>query len=316
MGHKIILDTDPGIDDAMALAFLSAHPDVQLLALTTVFGNADIATTTRNALYLTHRFGINAPVYKGANMPLSGPAPRYAAHVHGVDGLGDTGLIAGFSATPQSTPACIRIAELIHAHPHEITLLAIGPLTNLALALRHDPSIAALTREVVVMGGAFGRGRRHGNITPYAEANIYNDPEAASQVLAAPWPVRLIGLDVTLESILTQNEAAALSVAAGKTGRFLWDISRGYETIYREDGFDGCALHDATAAIAIVAPQLFLYETGVVHVQIEGAMRGQTVLAPNLTIPPLQTQTVARSVDSHAVLSLFTQSLSRVPSKI
>jgi purine nucleosidase len=303
--HKIIVDTDPGIDDAMALAFLHHHPEAEMVALTTVFGNADVETTTTNALYLAQRLGLNTPVYKGAGEPLviaRGAAP---SHVHGHDALGDTGVTDGFRAAPEATPAHTRMVELIRAHPHEISLLAIGPLTNLALALQADPGIAGLVREVVVMGGAFGWGKKRGNITPYAEANIYNDPHAAAAVFAANWPVRIVGLDVTLECVLTATDALAMS-RENETGQFLWDISRGYEMIYRkQEGLQGCCLHDAAAAICLLRPDMFGYVSGPVSVVTEGTATGHTTLEGNTP-----SQQICRSVDAAAVVALYTQTLS------
>ncbi|UDF05331.1 nucleoside hydrolase [Asticcacaulis sp. AND118] len=314
---KIIFDTDPGIDDAMALAFLGAHPQAELLALTTVFGNGGVDITTRNALYLTQRFGIDVPVYRGAHTPLVLPAPTPAPHVHGYDGLGDIGAVQGFEAAPQGVPAPQRIVELIREHPGEITLLAVGPLTNLALALDLDPQIAGLVKEVVIMGGAFGWGPRRGNVSPVAEANIINDPHAADQVFTAPWPIRAVGLDVTTQCILSTAAAEALGRTAGETGQFLFDISRGYEKLYTErDGFAGCALHDVAAAIAVFEPQLFGYARGTVRAVTDGIAIGQTILKEEgRNFPPgpwddLPVQTVCREVDAAGVLGAYTAALS------
>lgn len=197
---KVIFDTDPGIDDAMALLLLARHPDIELLGITTVFGNSGIDTVTRNALFLKDRFGLSAPVARGAGHAIDDVAVPQAAHfVHGENGLGNIALPATLQATPDARPAHQLLIDLIHQQPGEITLIAVGRMTNLALALRAAPDIARLVKQVVVMGGAFGRNGHTGNVTPVAEANIIGDPVAADIAFGASWPVVIVGLDVTKE---------------------------------------------------------------------------------------------------------------------
>lgn len=273
----VILDTDPGVDDALALLYLRARsqqerPDLRLLAITTVFGNADIETTTRNALWLRQRLGLQAPVHKGAAKPLNRPRGRSPVHVHGENGLGDIDLSGPVLPAADPGPAPERIIDLIRAHPGQVTIVAIGPLTNLALALRAAPDIASLVGEVVVMGGAFARG----NVTPFAEANIHNDPEAAAEVLAAPWPVTLAPLDATLPCVLTDAAARAMA-ETGDTGRFVHDLTRGYAATYaRHEGLDGCVLHDVAALIRLTDPELFEVRSAPVSVILDGDRLGQT----------------------------------------
>lgn len=275
--NLVIFDTDPGIDDAMALLFLKAQPSLKLAAITTVFGNAETDVTTRNALYLTQRFGIDAPVYAGATQPLAINRRAAPVFIHGEDGLGDAGVAQGFAGKPSGRHAADRIVEIIRANPGKVTLLAVAPLTNLALALQRDPGIAALVKDVVIMGGAFAWGRRRGNATPVAEANAHNDPHAADIVFTAAWPVTAIGLDVTSHCVLSHDEAAKLA-DSGEAGRFLWDISRGYEALYkRRNQVDGCCLHDVAAAAYLVAPDLFTLRSGPVRVVTEGIAIGQTI---------------------------------------
>lgn len=277
-GRKlVVLDTDPGIDDAMALLYLAASPDVHLHSVTTVFGNGSIETTSRNAAYLVERFALDLPVYCGAAGPLAGERHIPALKVHGEDGLGGTRLAEGFPSPQAAIPAWQHIARTIAAHPGEVSLLAIGPLTNLALALRHRPEIASLTREVVVMGGAFGTHGRWGNIQPHAEANFYYDSLAADEVLAADWPVTVVGLDVSSDCILTSAQAEALVATGGDAGALLWQISRGYAEIYRRfDGIDGFCIHDVAAAARILAPQLFTVSQAVLGVATGGADAGRS----------------------------------------
>ncbi len=314
--HRIILDTDPGIDDAMALLFLRHRPDVRIEAITTVFGNGGVALTTRNAHLLARRFGIEAPIYPGADLPMAMERRKLATHVHGADGLGDAGLSQDVQAPPEGESAAEAIVRLVRAHPGEISLLAIAPLTNLALALQLDPGIASLVKQVVVMGGAFGFAGRRGNVSPVAEANIANDPHAADAVLGAPWPVTMVGLDVTSSCILTQEEARLIAEQGGEDGRFLWDISRNYEALYREhDGVDGCCIHDVAAAACLVRPDLFETTKGLIRVATESVAIGATLLKPDdQSFPPgawdgRPSQLVCRKVDARALVALYRDTL-------
>lgn len=310
--HLVILDTDPGIDDAMTFAFLKSRRDVRLLAITTVFGNADVATTTRNALYLVDRFGMDVPVHAGAPAPLSISRRPVASHVHGHDALGNTGMADGFTVQASGEAAHDAIVRLVRENPYEVSILAIAPLTNLALALRAAPDIARLVREVVVMGGAFGYGSRRGNVSPVAEANVANDPHAADEVLGASWPVTMVGLDVTSQCILPASVAAEIAEHGGADGRFLWDISRDYEQLYRDhDGLEGGCIHDVAAAIRMVEPGLFQTISGPVRVVTEGIAIGQTVLCPEgMPFPAgawdgVPSQRACIQVDSEAMLRLY-----------
>jgi len=278
MTTKIIFDTDPGIDDAMALLFIQASPALDLVAVTTVFGNADIDTTTRNALYLKHRFGLTAPVYKGADKPLTRPRNPSPTFVHGENGLGDvelTGLVPG---QPEAKPAYQAIIDLAREHPGEITLVAVGPLTNLALALQADPEVATLLKAVVVMGGAFAVAGKPGNVTPVAEANIWNDPEAADRVFTAPWFVTAVSLDVTSQVVMSPAYMEALEATAGPAGAFLNAISKPYAAFYGgRDGIVGCCVHDAAAVAFVIDPSLFQTRRGSIRVITDGIALGQTL---------------------------------------
>ncbi len=275
----VILDTDPGVDDALALLYLRARPDLRLLAITTVFGNADVEITTRNALWLRGRLGLSATVHCGAAAPLSrqrGPSPT---HVHGQNGLGDIDL--GDVAPPPADPGVAheRIVDLIRAHPGEVALVAIGPLTNLPLALHVAPDIAELVHSVTIMGGAFGGDGRTGNVTPFAEANIHNDPEAAAQVLAAPWPITLVPLDATMACVWTDQAALALAQHSD-AGRFAYDVTRAYAQAYaRHEGLAGCVLHDVAALVSLTTPALFSTRSAPVSMATSGERTGQTAWA-------------------------------------
>src|ERR1700744_4459051 len=221
--HKVIYDTDPGVDDAMALVFQALHPDIELLGITSVFGNATIDTTTHNALYLRSRFAPGVPVARGAAAPLSRQAPAPLGWIHGDNGLGNIDLGKTNDTALDPRPAHRFIIDTVRAHPGEVTLIAVGPMTNLALALAEDPGIARLVNRVVIMGGAFGVHGMHGNVSPAAEANIFNDPHSADQVLGAPWPLTVVGLDVTQRTIMSAAYLAKLRDEAGEDGQFVWD---------------------------------------------------------------------------------------------
>jgi inosine-uridine nucleoside N-ribohydrolase len=316
MTHKIIFDTDPGIDDAMALLFIEASQDLDLLAITTIFGNSDIETTTRNALYLKRRFGLSAPVYKGADKPLTRPRNPSPTFVHGENGLGDVELTGLVPAQPEAKPAHQAIIDLARQHPGEVTLVAVGPLTNLALALKADPEVATLLKAVVIMGGAFGVAGKPGNVTPVAEANIWNDPEAADQVFTAPWPLTAVSLDVTTQVVMSPAYMDALEASAGPAGVFLNAISKPYAAFYgSRDGIEGCCVHDAAAVAFVIDPSLFEVRRGSVRVVTEGVALGQTcqkaegeLFGPSAwDDQPIQAATVA--VDGAGLLKLYAETM-------
>ena len=198
MTKKIILDCDPGIDDALAIAFAVGSPDIDLRGITTVAGNVGLDLTTSNAQRVSEFVGaLGVPVTPGSPAPLLRP-PMDARHVHG-----DTGLGGALLPPPQSRPAgghaIDYIIETIGADPGQITLVATGPLTNIALAVHRQPKLVSQVKDFVIMGGSSGRG----NVTPAAEFNIAADPEAAAIVFRAGWTVTMVGLDVTLQARAT-----------------------------------------------------------------------------------------------------------------
>ena len=283
--HKVIYDTDPGVDDAMALVFQALHPDIELLGLTSVFGNATIGTTTHNARFLAGRFAPGVPVARGAAAPLKRAAPQPLAWIHGNNGLGNIVLGDSPAAPLDPRPAHRFIIDSVRAHPGEVTLLAVGPLTNLALALADDPQIAPLVKQVVVMGGAFGTEGVLGNVTPAAEANILGDPDAADIVFGAPWPVAIVGLDVTQRTIMSQEYLASIRDRGGAAGQFIWDVSRHYEAFHQQSAqLKGIYVHDSSAVAYVLAPHLYTTRSGPVRVLTEGIAVSQTILKPS-TMP-------------------------------
>lgn len=313
--HKVIFDTDPGIDDAMALLFLHASPAVELIGITTTFGNGTIETTTRNALYLADRFGIAAPVAQGAGGPLVGEAGEPPTFVHGDNGLGDVALPSHISRIADPRPAHRLIVDLVRANPGEVEIVAVGRMTNLALALREDPGIASLVRQVVIMGGAFGFGGVLGNVTPAAEANIWGDPFAADEVTGATWPLVMVGLDVTQKTRMPTPYLRALANEAGEAGRFIWEISRYYEEFHLNGGVDSIYVHDSSAVAYLIDPSLFATRRGAIRVVTEGLAFGQTIQKPSGTgFPPSAWDNrpehlICTDVDPEGVRRLYRSSL-------
>jgi len=274
---KILFDTDPGIDDAMALLMLARDRRAELVGITTVFGNAPIALTTGNALALCERFGIDVPVVRGAEQPLVRPPGDSPLAIHGRDGMGEIGMAPACLKQVAPGSAAAFIADMARRHVGELTLVAVGPLTNLALALQHDPQLAANVARVVVMGGAFGTRGHCGNASPVAEANIWNDPHAAAQVFAAPWPLTVVGLDVTHEVLMSADYLDALGRDGGTEGAFIRDITRLYESFYRRRTGGGIYSHDASAVACALDPSPFTLRHGAVRVVTEGDEAGRTL---------------------------------------
>jgi purine nucleosidase len=258
---KIIIDTDPGIDDAQALCYAFGHPELDVVALTTVFGNVSVETATANALKLCdlcERHDV--PVAQGHGVP-SVVAPRpFPDFVHGVGGFGDAELSRSTTRGADDRHAARLIVDLVRQHPHELTLIPVGPLTNIAAALELDPGIVDLVHEVIVMGGAV---EVKGNVSDHAEANIWNDPHAAHVVLSAPWPrLTMIGLDVTFQVNMPTDYLGGLGAVSKQTGAFLQASSEYYAQYYNDRfGLDGCIAHDLTAVAYAANPHWFVKKT-------------------------------------------------------
>ena len=315
--HKVIFDTDPGVDDAMALLFLHNHPEIDLIGITTVFGNAAIETTTRNALFLKREWGIAAPVARGEGKtynPMRNPTD-WPVMIHGHDGLGNIDVPEAIDLPIDPRPAHRFIIETVRANPGEVTLIAVGRMSNLAYALKEDPEIAGLAKQVIIMGGAFDV---PGNITPAAEANIHGDPEAADAVMGAPWKVVVVGLDVTMKTVMTRRRLAELAAQNGTNLKLLSDISQFYIDFYgRHVEGEGMVVHDSCACIYLVAPELFETRSGAIRVVCGGIADGQTIQKPDArSFPPgnwdgLPSQHVCIGIDAQKVMALLDETLVR-----
>lgn len=304
---KIIFDTDPGIDDAMALLLAHACSDIELVGITTTFGNANIENTTRNALYLKQQFGMSAEVAKGVNIPLDQVKTEPATLVHGDNGLGDIEIPKVINTQISPLIAHDYLIETIKNQPGEITLVAVGRLTNLAMAIEKAPEIGKLVKEVIIMGGAFGHNGHTGNLTPFAEANVYGDPLAADIVINADWPVTLIGLDVTQQTLMSNAYLEKMRVSSAQYGQFIYDITRFYAKFYNDDlGLDGFYVHDSSAIMYLVAPQIFTTKRGRIRVITDGPAKGHTLFKSSDRIFPIDEwaarpkQTIAINVDPQA----------------
>jgi inosine-uridine nucleoside N-ribohydrolase len=272
--HRIIIDTDPGIDDAMAIFFALNSPEIELVGLTTTFGNGHTDLTTINALRLLEIAGrSDIPVAQGAPQPIASKFEESGSVVHGDDAQGNLHLPLPTTKAIQQSAVEFIVEQVMNA-PGEITLVPIGPLTNIALALQLEPRIAEAVREVVIMGG---NALCPGNITPAAEANIFHDVEAADMVFGAVWPVTMVGLDVTHKTILTAQQLARWDGSSKATTRHLSGIIPFYLNFTREvNKLDGIFLHDPTTLAYLVAPDAFKTEKSWIRVESESFSRGKT----------------------------------------
>jgi inosine-uridine nucleoside N-ribohydrolase len=315
--YKVIFDTDPGIDDAMALLFLDRHPEIDLIGITTTFGNASIETTTRNAQFLKREWRIDAPIAKGYGQKYlaTGEIYSYPTYVHGEDGLGNIDLpeaIDDVALDPR--PAHQFIIDTVRANPGEVTIVAVGRMTNLANALKEAPDIVGLVKEVVMMGGAFDV---PGNVTPAAEANIHGDALAADVVMTALWTVVAIGLDVTLKTVMSRPTLAALAEQGGPDVALLDRLSQFYIDFYHDHVADSMVVHDTCACVYVVARELFTTRSGSIRVVIDGAGEGKTIQKPDdMRFGPsvwddAPSQLVCTDIDAVKVMALVEETLVR-----
>ncbi|KAF5804496.1 putative inosine nucleosidase [Helianthus annuus] len=270
---KIIIDTDPGIDDVMAIFLALRSPEVNVIGLTTIYGNVYTTLATRNALHLLEVAGrTDIPVAEGSHVSyVKATKLRVADFVHGVDGLGNQNF-----PQPKSKPieksAAEYLVEQARLYPGEITLVALGPLTNIALAIELDPAFTKNIGQIVLLGGAF---LVNGNVNPASEANIFGDPEAADIVFTCGADVLAIGLNVTHQVILTDHDRDILAESNGIFAKYLSKILEFYFSYHRDAyNMKGVYLHDPTTILAAVNPSLMTYTEGVVRVQTSGITRG------------------------------------------
>ncbi len=271
--RKVIIDTDPGTDDAMAIMLALNSPELDVRAVTVVPGNVTAAQGLDNALRmlsLANRCDI--PVASGAQHPLFQKLIT-AEFWHGKNGLANIELPPGkCKVDPRWAPDLI--IQLIHASPHEITLVPVGPLTNIALALQKDPSIVPLVKEVILMGGSISGG----NVNAAAEANIYNDPEAAQIVFQAGWPLTMVGLDVGDKALFSRKHLDELGKTHGPVNDFIYGVTKFLIELGEKFGDSGTPMYDPLAVGAAI--DATIVKTQPMHVDVETVgtyTRGETV---------------------------------------
>ena len=311
MARKIIIDTDPGVDDAMSIFFALCSPELDLIGLTTIFGNVHTELATKNALRLLEIAArSDIPVAHGADAPLTGPFEGPVPFVHGSDGQGDT-FLPEPSGQPIGISAAQFIVEQLRANPGDITLVPVGPLTNIALALRLEPRIAEWVDEVVIMGG---NALAPGNASPAGEANIRNDPEAADLVFGADWNVTMVGLDVTLKVHMTADDIAEYATHGNPMSDHICRILPHYRSYFEANyPAKGIFVHDSSAIAYMLDPSLFETKRWAIRVGTQGLGRGKTWPAFGQHILPAWQNrplvNVCVGVDGAGVVALETERL-------
>lgn len=271
--RRFIIDTDPGIDDAFAIG-LMMQSDIEILGITTVSGNNGIDSVTTNALRLVHFFKRSEIlVYEGAGKPIlreSGTSDG----CHGSDGMGNTYLPVG-SRVVEEKHAVDFLIETIGSSEGDIEILALGPLTNLAMAIQKAPEAIKKVKMIHSMGG----GVNHGNITPFAEFNYWVDPEATQVVFDSGIPIRMVGLNVTEQCIISPEEFGRLEQSESRVASLYYQMQKHYTTHYmRRDKINGAIIHDLLTAATIFDDSIVSFETQDVWVETDGEKRGATLL--------------------------------------
>ena len=302
----VLLDCDPGHDDMVAILLAAGSPAIDLLAITTVGGNGPLEQTTRNALLTCTLAGIrDVPVAAGCASPLVGPALS-APEVHGESAM-DGSDLGEPDVTPADAHAVEVMAELLAAATEPVTLVATGPLTNVALLLRRHPRAVAALREVVVMGGSTGAG----NYAPLAEFNVMVDPEAAHVLFTSGLPVTMCGLDVTHQALATDAVLAGLSALGTPLARTVVELLGFFADRYRDLwGFPAAAVHDPVAVARVIAPEVVRCVQANVVVELAGTFtRGATVVDRFGVTGRAANAQVALELDAPAFWALVTDAV-------
>ena len=313
MTHRIIIDTDPGVDDALAFLLALSSPEIRLEALTTTQGNVTLEKATANALaVLELARASHIPVARGSLLPLVQPL-RASAAVHGESGIGNSKLPPP-RATPVPGHAVDYLIERVLAEPGEVSIFPIGPLTNVAMAIRKEPQFASAVKELVIMGGAI---LEHGNITPQAEFNIYVDPHAAHIVFHSGIPITLIPLDVTHKCVLKQEHVDRLMEIKSPISRFIRDAVEVYLDASIQLGYEGSSLHDPLTLATIIAPELLTLKEHYVDVDISGGVSMGKTFADitNIWKKPANMK-VAMKVRGEEFVELFLQRMETLSRRI
>ena len=311
---KLILDLDTGIDDAMAIAYACAHPDAELIGITTTFGNVKVEDATRNSLTILDYLGHpEIEVFEGAAAPIGSDSytPEGGSVVfHGVYGLGEVDF--KFSKRVKSEKTAVEfISEAIEKYGQELTLVPTGPLTNLAELLNKRKDLIGKFK-VVLMGGAL---TVPGNTNLFAEANIYADPQAAKQAFESSQPITMVGLDVTLKTLLTKADTAQFRKLSQAGSLFADMIDYYIDAYLKYDNLNGCALHDPLAVGIAIEPTLAKVHQMHLTVETEGPSAGRTIGNHQRVNAPDPNVKVCLDVDAKAYMITFMELLSSALTK-
>ncbi|MEA9984458.1 MULTISPECIES: nucleoside hydrolase [Subtercola] len=310
MPRKIILDCDPGHDDAVAMLLAHGNPEIELMAVTTVVGNQTLEKVTRNALSVARVAGIvGVPFAAGAARPLVRQI-ELAGSIHGESGL-DGPVLPEPTIELDKRHAIDLIIDTIMQHePGEITLVPTGGLTNIAMAVRKEPRIAERVREVVLMGGAYAGG----NWSATSEFNIIIDPEAAHIVFNEKWPLTMVGLDLTHQALATPEVAAAIAAVGTGPARFVGELLEFFAEAYRDNqGFDSPPVHDPCAVAYVIDPSIMTTRTAPLDIELTGTLTlGMTVADFRAPAPADCTTQVAVSLDHGRFWALVVDALQRI----
>jgi purine nucleosidase len=312
--QKIIIDTDPGVDDALTFLLALASPEIQLVALTSVHGNIGIENTTRNALAVLELANAShIPVARGCEFSLISRVYTSGKNVHGIQGVGNAKLPEPKSKVVNQH-AIDFLIEKVNAEPNQISVFPIGPLTNIALAIRKEPEFAKNVKELVIMGGSIKQG---GNATPLAEFNIFADPHAAHVVFHSGIPIKLIPLDVTYQCLFTSKDVEKISKIKSPVATFIKDATSVYLDFYKSEGIDGCALHDPLTLATIIAPDLLTFEEYYVDVDMSGGVSNGNTFADLMNVfkKPVNMK-VAMNVRGRDFIELFIERMESLCKRI
>ena len=274
--HKVIIDCDPGIDDSLALLYALKHPSLEIIALTIVAGNAPVDIALDNAFKILEQTGrTDIPIYRGAEKPLERDFVS-AQDTHGIDGLGESNIPRLSHQKAQDTSAQDFLAEYF-SHPRQTSIIALGPLTNIALALERNPQLGFNLKRFVSMGGSY---KAHGNCSPVAEYNYWCDPHAARKVFKRLGKkIEMVGLDVTRSIVLTPNILEYIRFKNPTLGDFIGQITRFYwDFHWKYEGIIGCVINDPLAIAYFVNSQLCQGFQSWVDIATDGISLGQTLV--------------------------------------
>lgn len=314
MTQKLILDLDTGIDDALAISYALGSPEVDLIGIVGTYGNVLLQQGIRNDLAITDLLGHpEVKVYQGLPHALkkdSFEVQPVSAFIHGQNGIGET-AIPDSDREPENESGIDFIIDAVKTYGKDLVYVPTGPQTNLAAAIRKAPEIVSQIGKVVLMGGAL---TVPGNVSAWAEANISQDPDAADEVFRSGVPATMVGLDVTLQTLLTRKETEQWRQLGNAAGRFLADMTDFYIKAYETTapGLGGCGLHDPLAVGVAVDPTLVATLPINMQTDVEGATRGRTIGDPDKLNDPRKTMQVAVGVDAPRFLSEFMTRITNV----